>query len=362
MRRYTAAFALLLFTLSILLNACRPPELEQAVIDYNAGRYDNAYEEAKKATEKYSDNEEGWYYLGEIEGRKGNIKEMIDAFDKSLTLKNTYAQQIETTKKNYYGKFYNDGVAAYNSMIKIEDKESPEAKKALESVVDNFQKVLLIQNDYMANRLIAVAYQYMGDDSKTLEYYELASQVNPDTVSAWTDLGYYYQRQKDFKTAAQNFKKGLEVDPSNEECLIRYAESLDLSDQKDAAIEAYKSAYEKSPNEKAVPFNLGLLLFKQSTVPDIEAGKKKQLMEESAFYFKKAHEIDPELKELYDLLGTLLLQLEKYDEARTILEQGVDLFPDSASVWQNLSFLYAKTGDKKKAEEAFKRSKQLKDE
>jgi len=362
MKRYTAIFALLLFTLSMLLNACRPPELEQAVIDYNAGRFDNAYEEAKSATEKYPDNEEAWYYLGEIEGRKGNIQAMINAFDKSLALKNTYQQQIEVSKRNYYGKSYNDGVSAYNTMIKIEDKESPEAKKAMEIVVKNFKDVLLIKNDYMANRLIAISYQYLDESEQTLEYFELAAKANPDTISAWMDLGYYYQRQKEFKKASDQFIKGLEVDPKHEECLIRYAESLDLSDQKEAAIKAYKDAYEIAPTEKAIPFNLGLLLFKQSTVPDLEEAQKKKLMEESAFYFEKAHALDPEIKEIYDLLGTLLLQLGKFDEAQAILEQGVEIFPDSSSVWQNLSFLYAKTGNKEKAEEAFKRSKQLKEE
>ena len=73
MRFYTAIFIILLFTISILVNACRPPELEQAVIDYNGGRYDNAYTEVLAATEKYPDNQEAWYYLGEIQGKKGQI-------------------------------------------------------------------------------------------------------------------------------------------------------------------------------------------------------------------------------------------------------------------------------------------------
>jgi hypothetical protein len=42
MRLYTAILTLLLFIISLMVNACRPPELEQAVIDYNGGRYDNA--------------------------------------------------------------------------------------------------------------------------------------------------------------------------------------------------------------------------------------------------------------------------------------------------------------------------------
>ena len=62
MRLYKTIFTILLFTISLLVNACRPPELEQAVIDYNGGRYDNAYTEVLAATEKYPDNEEAWYY------------------------------------------------------------------------------------------------------------------------------------------------------------------------------------------------------------------------------------------------------------------------------------------------------------
>jgi len=58
----------------------------------------------------------------------------------------------------------------------------------------------------------------------------------------------------------------------------------------------------------------------------------------------------------------LLLQLEHYDRARAVLEQGVELFPESPTIWQNLSFMYAKLGEKDKAEEAFEKSKQLQEE
>ena len=58
MRFYKVIFTVLLFTISLLVNACRPPELEQGVIDYNGGRYDNAYTEVLAATEKYPDNED----------------------------------------------------------------------------------------------------------------------------------------------------------------------------------------------------------------------------------------------------------------------------------------------------------------
>jgi tetratricopeptide (TPR) repeat protein len=332
------------------------------VIDYNAGRYDNAYEEALKATQAHPDNEEAWYYLGETQGRKGKLKEMVESFDKSLALKNTYESEINLARRNYYNKNYNDGVAAYNSMIKIEDKQSPEAEERLKLVVKSFENVLLIDSDYMANRLIAISYQFMEDDENTIKYFQSAAEARPDTVLAWLDLGYYYQRNKDFLKAAEQFKKGSDAHPDNIECLIRYAESLDLADKQDEAIAAYKAALVKSPDEKAIPFNLGLLLFKKSTAEGVEEEQKKALMADAVVYFEKAHIIDPEIKELYDLMGTLLLQLGEYERAKVLLEQGVEIFPDSHSVWQNLSFLYAKLGDKKKAEDAFKRSKELQDE
>ena len=361
MRSYIVFFAFL-FSFILLLNGCRPPELEQAVIDYNAGRYDNAYTEVITATEKYPENEEAWYYLGEIQGRKGTLKEMVESFNKSLAIKNTFQVQIEQTKKNYYNKFYNDGVSTYNAMIKIEDKQSPEAVKKIDGVINNFRNILYIENDYMANRLIAIAYQFKNDDENSLKFLQAAAEAEPDTVTAWTDLGYYYQRNKEFLLSAEQFKKGLDVNPNDSECLIRYAESLDLGDKKDEAIEAYKVASERVPDEKAIPFNLGLLLFKKATGSEEDETKKKEFMKESVVYFEKSQKLDPNIKEVYDLLGTLLLQLGEFDRARELLEQGVRIFPDSSSVWQNLSFLYAKMGEKKKAEDAFKRSKDLQGE
>ena len=361
MKFTTAIFTLLFFTIALMVTSCRPPELEQAVIDYNGGRYDNAYEEVLSATEKYPDNEEAWYYLGEIQGKKGQIKEMVESFNKSLELKNTFQAEIDLAKRAYFGKFYNDGVSAYNSMIQIEDKKSEAAVKKLNQVISDFQNVLFIENDYMANRLISISYQFLEDDENSLKYLFAAAEAKPDTVMAYIDLGYHFQRKQEFLKAAEQFKKGIEVEPKNEECLIRYAESLDMGEKKDEAVAAYKAAIEVTPNEKAIPFNLGLLLFKQSNaIEDDEAGRKAK-MEEAIFYFEKAREIDPKIKEVYDLLGTLLLQLGQYDKARAILEQGVELFPDSATVWQNLSFLYAKLGEKDKAEEAFEKSKQLQD-
>jgi tetratricopeptide (TPR) repeat protein len=64
---------------------------------------------------------------------------------------------------------------------------------------------------------------------------------------------------------------------------------------------------------------------------------------------------------VYDLLSVLLLQLERYPEAEQLLKLGLQNFPESASIWQNWSYLQAKLGNKNEAEKAYERSKQLQD-
>jgi len=182
MRLYKTIFTILLFTISLLVNACRPPELEQAVIDYNGGRYDNAYTEVLAATEKYPNNEEAWYYLGEIQGKKGQIKEMMESFKKSLAIKNTFKDAINISQSSYFSRFYNDGVSGYNAILKIDDKTSEKAQKQFDRVIKAFTNVIYIENDYMANRLIAVSYQLMEDDENSLKYLYAAAEAKPDTA------------------------------------------------------------------------------------------------------------------------------------------------------------------------------------
>ena len=250
--------------LSLLLTACRPPELEGAFVHYNASRYDQAYELAVQATQKYPANPEAWFLLGELEGRKGNVDAMLTDFDKSMQLSKEFKTKIENEKLSLYSKYYNDGVAAYNNFIKVEDKKSEAGQKYADAIVTNFGNATKIKPDYMATRLIAITYANLEDNENSLKYYVKATEVKPDTALAWTELGFYYFQEKDYNKAADYFKKSLEIDPNYTESLTMYAQCLDFADKKDEAIAAYKNAIAKNPEEKAIPFNLGLLLYKEA--------------------------------------------------------------------------------------------------
>ncbi len=361
MKKFYFLGLLITLYLSFSITSCRSPQLEGAIVHFNAGRDDQAYNLLIEATQKEPNNPEAWYYLGRIQGKKGMITEMVESFTKSLNINKTFQNEIELERNSYYGKFYNDGVAAYNTFIKIEDRKSEAATKALNGIITDFSTAKLIKNDFSANRLIAVAYQNLDDPVNELKYLEEAAAIEPDTLMAWLGLGYYYMQQKDYNKAAENFKKGLAIEPNDVESWTLYAQNLDFADRKTEAVTAYKTAIEKNPQEKAIPFNLGLILNKMANAVVDDDAKKNALYDEAIIYFNKAHELDPELRDTYDLLSALLLQRGRYPEAEALLKEGLQRFPESSSVWQNWAFLQARLGHTVEAQKALERSKQLKD-
>jgi tetratricopeptide (TPR) repeat protein len=361
MKKIYFLFAALILSVSVLVTSCRPPWLEGAIVHFNAGREDTAYKLLEDGTKKEPNNEEAWYYLGRVQGKKGMLKEMMESFDKSLSIKNTYAGAIELEKTSYFNKSFNDGVTAYNSFIKIEDRESEAALKAANSIIANFEKANMIKKDFSSTRLIAFAYQYLDDSENELKYLESAAEIEPDTVLIWVELGFYHMQKKDYNKAIEMFEKGLGIEPNDVECLTLRAQCLDFADRKEEAVEAYKNAIEKNPEEKAIPFNLGLILHKMGNAAENDPEKQKALYAEAVTYFLRVHELDPELKENYDLCSTLMLQLQQYKQAEELLKDGLQRFPESASIWQNWSYLQARLGNTEEAKKAYERSKQLQD-
>ena len=355
-------FGLLIILLLIFISACRPPSLEQAIIDLNGGRIDQAYESAKKAVKVAPENPEAWYYYGSIAGKKGDYKIMMDAFEKSMALKPTHKDDMEADKSQYFSKTYNGAVQTYNGYLKMEDKESEDASKALNSIIEDFKNSLIIKDDYQATRLIATSYGYLNDEENQLKNLIKATEIAPDTALSWLELGFFYRNKKDYDKAAEYFNKAIEVDPQNVNANTMYAEVLDFSGKRDEAIAAYKKAIELNPEEKAIPFNLGLLFYKESTADNIEESEKMKHLGDAATYFEMVYNLDPEFKEIYDLYGVTLIHLKKFETAEGFLLEGSKYFPDAASIWTNLSVVYANLGKKDQANDAAKKAKELANE
>ncbi len=352
-------FGVLIILLLIFISACRPPSLEQAIIDLNGGRVDQAFQSAQKAVSVAPENAEAWYYYGKIAGKKDDYKIMMEAYEKSLALKPTHKDDIEADKAQYFSKTYNGAVQIYNSYLKMEDKAGESGAKTLKNIIESFNKALIIKDDYQATRLIAISYGYLMDEENQINNLIRATEIAPDTALSWLELGYFYRNKKEYDKAEESFKKAIEVDPQNVNANTMLAEVLDFDGKKDEAIVQYKKAIEINSEEKAIPFNLGLLFYKESNADGLEETEKSKHLGDAATYFEMVYNLDPEFKEIYDLYSVTLIHLKRFEDAEQLLEEGVKYFPDAPSIWTNLSVVYANLGKTEKAKEAAKRATEL---
>ena len=348
-----------ILALSVLLSSCRPPELEGAFVEYKQGRFDNALQLAKEATEKYPNNSEAWFLYGDIQGKKENYKEMVNAFDKSLAIDKKFEKQILQAKEYYFQTEFNKGVNNYNAYVKQEDRSSDKAKELLKKSLKSFQNANMIKEDYKATSLIGYGHILLGEKDEAEKYYQRCTEIKPDTSDGWIALGNFYMVDQNYEKAIPALEKALELDPENTEAVSLLSQAYDLHGDQQKAITLYKKAMKLNPNEKAFPYNLGLIYYKSTAKDSLDDATKKEYLEKSQEYFAKVIELDPEVKEAYKIKSSAEIQLGNFEAAKETLLKAVDKFPDDGEVWYFLGVAYGRLGDAAKAKESFAKAEEL---
>ena len=354
-------FSLLsILVLGTLLTSCRPPELEGAFVEYKQGRIDNALSLAKEATEKYPNNSEAWFLFGEISAEKGNYKDMVEAFNKSLAIDNKFETKINQAREYYFQTEFNKGVNNYNTYTKQEDRNSEKAKELLNKALQGFQNANMIKEDYKATSLIGFGHILLDKKDEALKYYIRCTEIKPDTSDAWIALGNFYLVEQNYDDAIPALEKALEIDPNNSEAVSLLSQAYDLHGDKEKAIALYEKAMKLDPEQKAYPFNLGLIYYK-STVNDstLDDATKKEYLKKSSEYFAKVIELDPEVKEAYKIKSSAEIQLEDFQAALETLLQASEMFPDDGEVWYFLGVAYGRLGQAAEAKAAFAKAEEL---
>ena len=344
----------------VLLTSCRPPELEGIVLDIRQQRYDQALENAKAAVKKYPDNPEAWYLLGFLYGKKGDFKDMSEAFDKALsidpnkTVSFNGAQipvkdAIERIRMQYFVENHNSGIKIYNKAIQTTDPQ--EKEKLLKEAA---QKFLNAHYAYPSRteplQPLALAYLQLHDTTSAEKYFveTLKHNANNDTIISMVG-DFYFQIGKTDK-AREMYTKALSINPKNVNALVQLGQLEAISGEWDKAVDHFNKAFELAPENKDLAFNIALSYYKLERYAD------------AIPFLKKVIEKEPDNEQAYEMLGFCYIQSKKYQEAVTFLEGAVKQFPKSAFLWNYLAVAYANLGDVKKAEEANKKAQELEKE
>lgn len=75
------------------------------------------------------------------------------------------------------------------------------------------QAVVMVPNDYEANRLLGVAYGIKGRPDKAIEYFSKATTIEPNNADAWYMLGSAYYNSGDAANGQAYHEKAVAIDP-----------------------------------------------------------------------------------------------------------------------------------------------------
>lgn len=358
MKKFSLLLITALFGLS-LLTSCRPPELEGAFVDYNAGRFDNALILAKDAAEKYPQNAEAWLLLGRLYGKKDNIVEMVPAFDKAVMLNKQYEKEVENEKIYYFQTSFNKAVNSYNVFTKTEDRTSEGAIKAIDNAIVNFLNANLIKKDYKATNLLAACYNMSDHADNALKYYIELTEIAPDSAESWVAVGSFYFYDKNYQKAIDNLNKALELDQKNLDAITLVSQSYDMLEDTENALKAYEKAKAMNKEEKAFPYNLGLIYNKLVNKEGVDEKSKADYFNKMIDNFGEVIRLDPSIKVPFQMKSFAEIQIKKYEDAINTLNVGIEQFPDDGALWFNLGVAYSHLQNKVEAKKAFDRASEL---
>jgi tetratricopeptide (TPR) repeat protein len=185
------------------------------------------------------------------------------------------------------------------------EQNSVEAEKAFKSALERDA------NNEDALTGLAMVYSDVGNTKGMIEMLRRATDKAPNERSLAT-LGNAYEQMRDFTSAAEVFKRALELKPDSPQIKHGYAQNLLWSEQYDEALKQYLELAEADPKDPQAPLKLS------------EIYRQKKMFDKAAAALAKAKELEPDSLEVrYDEVN--LLEAEgKSDEAITRLRAILD--------------------------------------
>ena len=337
------------------------------------------FDEAKPTLEDLEES------LGKKAQEMYQIAILIDStrYEPYLNLGAEFARREELqTAFKYYEKAYqlkpeDSGVMTSYAICLFSAKKFDQALGIYEKIIQKDpQNVNALFN-------LSTIYMQKGDHQKVVETYSKIISIDPEYRDAYFNRGLLHlSKAQDHISVLVAYKDSLKQSSKDKELLSRYELAKEEYGKLFTKAESdFQKSTEIDPADKEACFHLGLLYIgkAQTYNPILSAyrdslkrrPKDKQLLgrsnvarEEQKQYFNKAEtsfqkalELVSDDLESLKYLGFSLLSQDKWEESSSILEKLVELVPKDKEAWGYLSIVYARLGEKDKAEEALKKSR-----
>lgn len=302
----------------------------------HAMRYEDAARVYAAVVASNPSDYRSFYNMGICYMNLGKINPAIEVFQKAIEL------------NPRYGLAYTDLGAAYNRLGRYSDAEAALAK------------AVALSPDYpLAYFDSGMALTYQGRHAEAIPFYLKAIEKKSDYKEAYNNLAASYSEIGKTEEAIKAYRKALSIDPNYPSAAQGLGTLLSQSSHHASeGIAKLKRAFEKSPNNAALAFKVGLAYFNEKNYDGaVEWYRKAIAVNDSygdAWYnlgvvyresnrpaesipcFVRAVQINPNDASGYINLGASFLDVNKSDEAIPQLQRALQLDPQSAVADMNM--------------------------
>jgi len=375
--------AVLLVVFGTTAFQCSSAEMTSAKMYMQRSEWANAEKSLEQELSKNPNNAEAWYMLGRVRLEQKNYEGMNEAFSRSLGVSNLHEKDIKGARLSVWAQLFNGGVDLY---VRSKKAQGDSVGMMLDKAIDNFRIAIIINPDSAGTyQNLGLAYLAKDDFAGAVKNFEISLTKEKDPILASSVGNLYLDRGKKFQAQAQtadgsqkdslsglakeNFTKAIATleearqwDPDNSEAVGTLLDAYVAAGRTDEAMNNFKLAVERNPNNKLYRYNYGVLLLK--------AGDYKGAIDQ----FEAAAVIDPQFEDGLYNLGVSYLQSgaklrsqedpksknksskvyeDLFKKSRETLERLKDLRPNDPEVWEALGQAYANLNMQKMASEAF---------
>jgi superkiller protein 3 len=168
-----------------------------------------------------------------------------------------------------------------------------------------------------------------------------ALELSPDHGMGWLTLGRAYQRCGEYRDALDAYGNAVRLD-TDDPYLYRHMGDAALAlDDRQAAIEAYRVAIERTPRD---------LVAAQRLIECLFVGRQ---YEEAIQVCRHALSVDSRCYSAYAWMGRIFRQLQSYTAAREAFEKAIILRPNQGYLYRQLGSLHEQLKEGFEAIEAY---------
>jgi len=151
-------------------------------------------------------------------------------------------------------------------------------------------------------------------------------------------IGETYRRKGDDNSAIANLQKAREFLPEDQTVLATLALVLDHGGRRNDAMQVYQTALKFDPGNGVALNNLAFLM-----------AETNQNLDTALTYGQRAKAVMPNVPEISDTLGWILLKKTMYDQAIDVFKDLVVRVPANSTYHLHLAMAYSQKGDRAKA-------------